>query len=98
MGRTGKKVLVVTAVTILFGAGVFITDRGTNRIVGTEVKDDYQPLEEKKEYTVLLYMNGSDLETDRNDASRDLEEILKIMRNRRNRGNKFSCGGRNWRL
>lgn len=79
MGRTGKKVLVVTAVTILFGAGVFITDRGTNRIVGTEVKDDYQPLEEKKEYTVLLYMNGSDLETDRNDASRDLEEILKIM-------------------
>ena len=64
MKNTKKKVTVIIAAAVLVTAGAavitpLVPKRTTKRIVGTEIRDDYKPLEEKKEYSVLVYMNGS---------------------------------------
>ena len=84
MKNAKKKVTVIIAAAVLVTAGAavitpLVPKRTTNRIVGTEVRDDYKPLEEKKEYSVLVYMNGSSLENEQEQlASEDIEEMKSV--------------------
>lgn len=85
MDKRKKNLAVIVTAVVLAGTGIsgisrFGSDSHTNKIVGTNIRTDYEALEEKKEYTVLVYMNGSDLENEEESAATDdIQEMMETV-------------------
>ncbi|MBE6051801.1 MAG: hypothetical protein E7214_14425 [Clostridium sp.] len=64
---------VCLALSVILG-GVFFGENGNN-ILGNEVKH-YESVADKKDYTIMIYMDGSNLESSYGQASKDIEEMI----------------------
>lgn len=79
-----KKIVSAIVCIAAVGTGLvsymLMPENSANKYAGNEIRKNYEPLEEKKEYTVLVYMNGSDLESGNQAATKDIGEMREAIR------------------